>query len=98
MIRRMEGEGLVEVDGAIRLTVKGVALAESVVSRQRIAERFLTEVRGLSWDEAHREAGKWEHVMSDNVEQAMDRLLGEPTTCPHGNPIPGSDYHAPDAI
>ena len=46
---------------------------------------------------AHREAGKWEHVMSTAVEEAMDRLLGSPTTCPHGNPIPGSDYEAPDA-
>ena len=65
--------------------------------RHRLAERFLTDILGLSWADAHREAGKWEHVMSDDVEQAMDRVLGGPTTCPHGNPIPGSDYHAPDA-
>ena len=50
---------------------------------------------GLSWAEAHHEAGKWEHVMSDAVEQAMDRVLGSPTTCPHGNPIPGSQYLEP---
>ena len=60
--------------------------------RHRLAERFLTDILELSWAEAHHEAGKWEHVMSDAVEQAMDRLLGSPTTCPHGNPIPGSDY------
>jgi DtxR family transcriptional regulator, Mn-dependent transcriptional regulator len=52
----------------------------------------------LSWAEAHHEAGKWEHVMSDSVERAMNDLLGEPTTCPHGNPIPGSDYQAPDVV
>ncbi|MBU6317506.1 MAG: metal-dependent transcriptional regulator, partial [Acidobacteria bacterium] len=63
--------------------------------RHRLAERFLTDMLGLSWAEAHHEAGKWEHIMSDSVEQAMDRVLGSPTTCPHGNPIPGSQYDAP---
>ena len=51
-----------------------------------------------SWAQAHHEAGKWEHVMSDEVEAAMIRVLGNPTTCPHGNPIPGSSYMAPDAL
>ncbi len=98
MIRRMEGEGLVTISkGTIRLTADGRRLAERVVRRHRLAERFLTDVLGLSWAEAHKEAGRWEHVMSDNVEAAIDRLLGSPTTCPHGNPIPGSDYVDPDA-
>jgi DtxR family transcriptional regulator, Mn-dependent transcriptional regulator len=34
-------------------------------------------------------------VLSEPVEAAMLKLLGDPTTCPHGNPIPGSAYHAP---
>ena len=66
--------------------------------RHRLAERFLTDILGLSWADAHHEAGKWEHIMSTQVEDAMDRMLGSPTTCPHGNPIPGSDYEAPDAV
>jgi len=98
MIKRMETEGLVATaKNRIQLTAKGRQLAESVVRRHRLAERFLTDILGLSWAEAHKEAGKWEHVMSDKVESAMDRILGTPTTCPHGNPIPGSDYVAPDA-
>ena len=96
MMRRLEHEGLISTDGGIRLTPAGLVLAERVVRRHRLAERFLTDVLELSWAEAHHEAGKWEHVMSTNVEQAMDRLLGSPTTCPHGNPIPGSDYIEPD--
>ena len=97
MIRRMEAEGLVTVlKGAIRLTEDGLALAERVVRRHRLAERFLTDILGLSWAEAHVEAGRWEHVISDNVERAMTRVLGDPTTCPHGNPIPGTDYRPPD--
>ena len=44
------------------------------------------------------EAGKWEHVISDDVEKALLRTLGNPTTCPHGNPIPGSSYEEPDTV
>jgi DtxR family Mn-dependent transcriptional regulator len=89
---------MVTVGRGIELTPAGRRLAERVVRRHRLAERLLTDILGLSWAEAHREAGKWEHVISDSVEVAIDRLLGGPTTCPHGNPIPGSDYHPPAAV
>ena len=95
MIRRLEAEGLITTRGAIRLTLLGQTLAQSVVRRHRLAERLLTDILGLPWADAHHEAGKWEHVMSDAVEQAIDRVLGRPTTCPHGNPIPGSLYLEP---
>jgi DtxR family Mn-dependent transcriptional regulator len=98
MIRRMEAEHLVVTTGtAIKLSPAGEELATKVVRRHRLAERFLTDMLGLSWAEAHHEAGKWEHVISADVEQAMIRVLNDPTTCPHGNPIPGTAYHAPDA-
>lgn len=99
MIKRLTEEGLCQVAGGnITLTAKGEELAQRVVRRHRIAERFMTDILGLSWALAHREAGRWEHVMSDEVEEAMSRKLGNPTTCPHGNPIPGSGYTAPDAV
>ena len=99
MIRRMTSEGLVRTTkGTISLTDAGVRLAEQVVRRHRLAERFLTDILGLNWAEAHHEAGKWEHVLSEPVEAAINRILDNPTTCPHGNPIPGSRYEAPDAI
>ena len=99
MIRRMTDEGLVALEGTqVVLTEKGEELAVQVVRRHRLAERFLTDILGLSWALAHREAGKWEHVMSTEVEQAMERVLGNPTTCPHGNPIPGTAYVAPNAV
>ena len=99
MIRRMADEGLVTIEGnRISLSQRGEGLAMQVVRRHRLAERFLTDILGLSWALAHREAGKWEHVMSNEVEEAMERVLGNPTTCPHGNPIPGSDYEAPEAV
>ncbi len=98
MIDKLTKAGLVDTIGTrIQLTAAGLELGTTVVRRHRLAERFLTDVLGLSWAEAHHEAGKWEHVMSESVESAMDRLLGAPTTCPHGNPIPGSSYVDPNA-
>jgi len=99
MIKRMHAEGFVALDGsAINLTADGLRLAEQVVRRHRLAERLLTDILGLSWADAHVEAGKWEHVISEPVERAINRLLKNPTTCPHGNPIPGSSYAPPDLV
>lgn len=99
MIKRMQADGFVSLDGtAINLTADGLRLAEQVVRRHRLAERLLTDILGLSWADAHVEAGKWEHVISEPVEKAINRLLDNPTTCPHGNPIPGSAYAAPDLV
>lgn len=99
MVHRMHAEGLLILDGnKISLTANGEELAQRVVRRHRIAERFLTDVLNLSWAQAHQEAGKWEHVISDEVEEALERVLGNPTTCPHGNPIPGTDYDPPEMM
>lgn len=97
MIRRMQREGLVAVDddARISLTPDGSEIATTVVRRHRLAERFLTDILKLSWAEAHHEAGRWEHVISPVVERALVDVLDDPNTCPHGNPIPGTDYRAP---
>ena len=97
MIRRMERENLVETadGGEIALTTEGEDLAKTIVRRHRLAECFLTDVLGLNWTDAHSEAGRWEHVISPLVEAAMLKALGDPQTCPHGNPIPGSGYEEP---
>ena len=98
MVKRLEAEGLIESGRRIVLTAKGRELAETVVRRHRLAERFLTDILGLSWADAHQEAGKWEHVISPVVETAMMARLDAPTTCPHGNPIPGTGYESPDLV
>ena len=98
MVKRLEAEGLIESGPKITLTDKGMHLAETVVRRHRLAECFLTDILGLSWADAHQEAGKWEHVISPTVEKAMMARLNDPTTCPHGNPIPGSGYEAPALV
>lgn len=91
MIHRLRDEGFIEITGrAITLTKVGQARAESVVRKHRLAERLLTDVIGLPWSQSHLEACRWEHVISDQVEERLVELLGNPTTCPHGNPIPGT--------
>jgi len=91
MVRRLRLEGYVALTGRqVGLTGKGRHLAESVVRKHRLAERLLTDVIGLPWEKAHVEACRWEHVISDEVEERLVEVLGHPTTCPHGNPIPGA--------
>src|SRR4051812_43470751 len=91
-VGRLADNGYVELadDRTVSLTTKGRALATTVVRRHRLAERLLVDVIGLEWEKVHREADLWEHVISEDVEAKLVELLGDPATCPHGNPIPGS--------
>ena len=91
-VRRLKAEGYLLTKGrALSLTTKGRTRAESVVRKHRLAERLLTDVIGLAWHKAHIEACRWEHVISDEVEELLVVVLGHPSTCPHGNPIPGAE-------
>ena len=96
MLDRLIEDGYVTRDRRrLSLTASGRALAEKVVRKHRLAERLLVDVIGLEWHKVHREAGRWEHVISDDVEARLVELLGDPATCPHGNPIPGSHSPSP---
>ena len=90
-IARMERDGLVHVgdDRTLELTDAGRQTAIHVMRKHRIAERLLADIIGLEWEAVHEEACRWEHVMSDHVEEKILTLLGEPTESPYGNPIPG---------
>ena len=91
-VNRLVEQGNVELldNKRLRLTPKGRAIARAIVRRHRLAERLLVDVIGLEWEKAHREADRWEHAISAEVEEKLVALLGDPATCPHGNPIPGS--------
>ena len=90
-VSRMERDGLLHVAGDrhLQLTDKGRGLAVAVMRKHRLAERLLVDVIGLPWEEVHAEACRWEHVMSEDVERRLVRVLDNPTTSPFGNPIPG---------
>ena len=93
-VNRLVEQGYAQLldNRSLRLTPKGRALAVSIVRRHRLAERLLTDVIGLEWEKVHREADRWEHAISADVEEKLVQLLGDPATCPHGNPIPGSAH------
>ncbi|MBO3732450.1 metal-dependent transcriptional regulator [Glycomyces niveus] len=90
-VGRMQRHGLLNVksDRHLELTEEGRRQAVAVMRKHRLAERLLVDVIGMSYVEAHDEACKWEHVMSDSVEKRVYELLEHPTRSPYGNTIPG---------
>ncbi|MDP9796993.1 DtxR family Mn-dependent transcriptional regulator [Catenuloplanes nepalensis] len=90
-VARMERDGLlrVENDRHLHLTEAGREHAVSVMRKHRLAELLLVNVIGMPYEEAHEEACRWEHVMSDAVEKRVFELLNRPSRSPYGNPIPG---------
>ncbi|HVF21043.1 MAG TPA: metal-dependent transcriptional regulator [Mycobacteriales bacterium] len=91
-VARLEREGylVLGADRQMRLTTTGRAYATSMVRRHRLAERLLVDVLKVPWHQVHEEACRLEHAISENLEQHLVALLGDPGSCPHGNPIPGS--------
>src|SRR5690625_2261250 len=90
-VARMERDGLLTVSGDrhLELTAAGWKKATAVMRKHRLAERLLTDVIGLDLAYVHEEACRWEHVMSERVEERLLELLNHPTMSPYGNPIPG---------
>lgn len=93
MTKKLAEEGFVNRTKGVGvcLTAKGRELAVKTVRKHRLVERFLTDVLGMPWDRVHEEACLFEHVVSEDVEAGLEKLLGEPETCPHGYPIPDRD-------
>jgi DtxR family Mn-dependent transcriptional regulator len=97
MIKRMSVDDLIGVSDSreIQLTSRGKTLAESIVRRHRLAERMIVDLLGLGLADAHVEAHRLEHAISDVLEEQIKIALGNPVTCPFGHPIPGSAYEPP---
>ncbi len=91
-VARLEQAGMARLtsDRVVTLTEAGRERAEHVMRKHRLAERLLLDVLGLEREFVHEEACRWEHVISDRVERKLTEFLGNPTTSPYGNPIPGS--------
>ena len=90
MVKTLAESGLVEYEPytGVALTEAGEKLAALVVRRHRVVELFLVRVMGYRWDEVHEEAEQLEHVVSDQLIDRMDEMLGRPEVDPHGDPIP----------
>ena len=97
MLKRLMQKGFVltETDGGIGVTAEGLQIALRVIRRLRVAERFLTDVLGLSLEKVYDEACKFEHILSGEVEERLVGFLKEPMSCPHGHPIPNVQGRLP---
>jgi len=97
MVARLEKDGYVRLDKnrLIQLTEPGREFATAVMRRHRLAERLLTDVLGMPWWQVHEEACRLEHAISEELETYLVAFLGDPNSCPHGNPIPGARVAAP---
>ncbi|HZS13799.1 MAG TPA: metal-dependent transcriptional regulator, partial [Candidatus Dormibacteraeota bacterium] len=87
MVSRMRFAGLLGRARRIELSEGGLQLARTLVSRHRLAERFLVDVLGFGWEDVHEEAHRLEHALSPRVAERLAAFLGHPQTCPHGHPI-----------
>lgn len=96
-LRRLEKEDFVRVERRknIYLTSKGREVAEAILRRHFLTERLLTDLLGLDWVTAHQEAHHLEHAISPVVEERLSAILDNPSTCPHGNPIPRKGEPSP---
>lgn len=100
MLRRMDGEGLIQVgeNRDIGLTAHGKTLAESIIRRHRLAARMIVDLLGVPLHMVNGEAHRLEHAMSEGLEERIKAVLGNPTTDPFGQPIPGGGYVQPKGV
>ncbi|MBX7235964.1 MAG: metal-dependent transcriptional regulator [Caldilineales bacterium] len=93
MVKKLAEMNLVEHERyqGVTLTPAGRKIALEVIRHHRLVELYLAEALGVPWDRVHDEAEKWEHILSEDLEDRIDALLGHPTTDPHGAPIPTRD-------
>jgi DtxR family Mn-dependent transcriptional regulator len=79
----------------VTLTAAGEKVALEIIRHHRLLELYLAETLGLHVDDVHDEAERLEHVLSEELEQRIDRALGYPTHDPHGDPIPDKNLRWP---
>jgi len=98
MVKKLSEMNLITYERyqGVELSPSGRKVALEVLRHHRLIELFLAEALGLPWDKVHEEAERWEHVISEDVEDRIDALLGHPTRDPHGSPIPDRDGNMVD--
>jgi len=103
MLKRLDAEGYVSHDGrhGVIPTASGARIGALTLRRQRLAERLLVDHLGISWELSAAEACRLEHAISPLVERRLAEFMHNPTTCPHGHPIPSEDgqlWNHPNAL
>jgi DtxR family Mn-dependent transcriptional regulator len=93
MVRRLGDQGLVKHTPykGVALSRKGREAACNVLRRQRLWEVFLYQHLKIEWAMIYELACSLEHATAPEVTEALAVFLGDPHTCPRGNPIPAAD-------
>ena len=93
MLKHLAAQGLVEHSRyyGVALTEAGEKIALEVIRHHRLVELYLVKALGVPWDQVDMEAEVLEHVLSEELEERMATILGDPKRDPHGDPIPGLD-------
>lgn len=89
-VGRLEKKGLLTHESyrGTKLTEEGLKIALCVIRKHRLSERLLTDILHVEWDKVHKAACELEHGITDDIIKNLEKALGHPKTCPHGNPIP----------
>jgi DtxR family Mn-dependent transcriptional regulator len=97
MVKRLDRSGLLEhlPYQGVNLTPAGTHAALLGIRRHRLVERFLVDVLGFGWHEVHDEADLLQDGVNQKIEDRIDEVLGHPSRCPHGEPIPSRDGMLP---
>jgi DtxR family Mn-dependent transcriptional regulator len=97
MVKKLAALGLAQHQPyrGIALTAAGEKVALEVIRHHRLLELYLAETLGVDVDEVHDEAERLEHVISEELEERIDKALGFPTHDPHGDPIPDANLKWP---
>jgi DtxR family Mn-dependent transcriptional regulator len=90
MVKRLSAMGYIDYHRyqGVELTESGAKIALEVIRHHRLLEAYLHQSMGIPWDQVHQEAEVLEHALSEKLEDAIARILGDPTHDPHGDPIP----------
>lgn len=99
-LSRMQRDGLIKMNKKkeIILTEKGKKQVYTLERRHHLVERFLCDTLKIPWYEIHKHAHKLEHAITPLVEEKLDKFLNYPKFCPHGSPVPGSDFVIPENL
>jgi DtxR family Mn-dependent transcriptional regulator len=94
----LQAQGLVRARDPERVTLtpEGERVALGLIRKHRLLERFLVDTLALPWDQVHEEARRLTPILSDAIANGLARLLGDPASCPHGNPIPSAALVLPE--
>jgi len=97
MVKKLAALGLVEHERyrGVTLTPEGEQVALEIIRHHRLLELYLAETLGIAVDDVHDEADRLEHVLSEELEERIDKALGYPTHDPHGDPIPDANLEWP---